>query len=150
MSMDIQGLVESSLNLGVVRTEEDKIEFISAIRSSVKSLKNELFMRVSTVAKLVGATVSTESNYPEWSYNPDSKIRNVFVEIYEKMNGNKPKIDAIHAGLECGLLGEKFGNMDMISFGPNLYDVHTPDEHMSISSVERMWDYLVEVLKNVK
>lgn len=150
MSMDIQGLVESSLNLGVVRTEEDKIEFISAIRSSVKSLKNELFMRVSTVAKLVGATVSTESNYPEWSYNPDSKIRNVFVEIYEKMNGNKPKIDAIHAGLECGLLGEKFGNMDMISFGPNLYDVHTPDEHMSISSVQRMWDYLVEVLKNVK
>lgn len=151
MSMDIQGLVESSLNLGVVKTEENEIVFISAIRSSVRSLKNELFTRLATVAKLVGAKVSTESNYPEWAYNPDSKIRNTFVEVYEKMNGKKPEIAAIHAGLECGLLGEKFGGkMDMISFGPNLYDVHTPDEHMSIPSVERMWNYLLEVLKNVK
>jgi dipeptidase D len=151
MSMDIAGLVESSLNLGVVTTLENEIEFISAVRSSVKSLKREIFTRVATIAKLVGAEVSTESDYPEWAYNPDSKIRNVFVEVYEKMNGKKPEIAAIHAGLECGLLGEKFnGEIDMISFGPNLYDVHTPDEHMSISSVERMWDYLVEVLKNVK
>lgn len=151
MSMDIPGLVESSLNLGVVTTLEDKIEFISAIRSSVKSLKMEIFTRLATVAKLVGAKVSTESNYPEWAYNPDSKIRNIFVEVYEKMTGHKPEIAAIHAGLECGLLGEKFnGQIDMISFGPNLYDVHTPDEHMSISSVETMWNYLLEVLKNVK
>jgi dipeptidase D len=151
MSMDIQGLVESSLNLGVVKTSENEIEFISAVRSSVKSLKMEIFTRLSTVAKLVGAKVSTESNYPEWAYNPNSAIRNVFVDVYEKMYGKKPEIAAIHAGLECGLLGEKFGGeMDMISFGPNLYDVHTPDEHMSIPSVERMWNYLLEVLKNVK
>ncbi|MCT8976709.1 aminoacyl-histidine dipeptidase [Clostridium sp. CX1] len=150
MSMDIEGLVESSINLGVITTSQDGIEFISAMRSSVKSLKMELFTRVSTIAKLVGAKVAAESDYPEWAYNPDSKIRNVFIEVYEKMNGKKPHITAIHAGLECGLLGEKFSGLDMISFGPNLYDVHTPDEHMSISSVQRMWDYLLEVLKNVK
>ena len=151
MSMDIPGLVESSINLGVVTTEEDRIEFISAIRSSVNSLKRNIFTKVETISKIVGATVSKESDYPEWAYNPDSKIRNTFVEVFEKINGHKPEITAIHAGLECGLLGEKFdGKMDMISFGPNLYDVHTPDEHMSISSVQRMWDYLVEVLKNIK
>lgn len=151
MSMDIPGLVESSINLGVVTTSEDEIEFISAIRSSVSSLKRELFVRVATIAKLVGGTVSKESDYPEWAYNPDSKIRNTFVEVFEKINGHKPEITAIHAGLECGLLGKKFdGKIDMISFGPNLYDVHTPDEHMSISSVQRIWDYLVEVLKSVK
>lgn len=151
MSMDIAGLVESSLNLGVVTTLENEIEFISAVRSSVKSLKKEIFTRVATLAKLVGAEVATESDYPEWAYNSESNIRNVFVEVYEKMNGKKPEISAIHAGLECGLLGEKFnGEIDMISFGPNLYDVHTPDEHMDICSVQRMWDYLVEVLKNVK
>lgn len=150
MSMDIEGLVESSINLGVITTTEGGIEFISAARSSVKSIKLELFTKVSTIAKLVGAKVAAESDYPEWAYNPDSKIRTVFVEVYEKMFGKKPHITAIHAGLECGLLGEKFSDMDMISFGPNLYDVHTPDEHMSISSVERTWNYLVEVLRNVK
>ncbi len=152
MSMDIKGLVESSLNLGVVVTEDDAIIFISAVRSSVKSLKNELFNKIVVIAKLVGAEVSAESDYPEWAYNPNSKIRTVFEEVYEKMFGHKPEISAIHAGLECGLFGEKFGEgeMDMISFGPNLYDVHTPDEHLSISSVERMWNYLLEVLKNVK
>lgn len=151
MSMDIAGLVESSINLGVVTTLDDEIEFISAIRSSVNSLKRDIFTRVEAIAKLVGGVVSKESDYPEWSYNPDSKIRNTFIEVFEKINGHKPEITAIHAGLECGLLGEKFeGKMDMISFGPNLYDVHTPNEHMSISSVQRMWDYLVEVLKNIK
>lgn len=150
MSMDIKGLVESSLNLGVISTHKDSIEFISSIRSSVRSMKDELYNRLVVTAKLNGGSVAAEGGYPEWSYNPDSKIRVIFEEVYEKMYGKKPHITAIHAGLECGLFAEKFGELDAISFGPNLYDVHTPNEHMSISSIQRMWEYLLEVLKNVK
>ena len=150
MSLDIKGLVESSLNLGVVFTNKDSIEFVSSIRSSVRSLKNELTNRLIVTAKLNGGSVVTESDYPEWSYNPDSKIRTIFEEVYEKMYKNKPYITAIHAGLECGLFAEKFQQLDAISFGPNIYDVHTPNEHMSISSIQRMWEYLLEVLKNIK
>lgn len=150
MSMDIKGLVESSLNLGVISTNKDSIEFISAIRSSVKSLKKELYNRLAVTAKLNGGSVTVEGDYPEWAYNPDSKIRVIFEEVYEKMYGKKPHITAIHAGLECGLFTEKFEKMDAISFGPNLYDVHTPNEHMSISSVQRTWEYVLEVLKNIK
>ncbi|BCZ45847.1 aminoacyl-histidine dipeptidase [Clostridium gelidum] len=150
MSMDIKGLVESSLNLGVISTHNDSMEFISSIRSSVRSLKNELYNRLVVTAKLNGGSVASEGGYPEWSYNPDSKIRVIFEEVYEKMYGKKPHITAIHAGLECGLFAEKFGELDAISFGPNLYDVHTPNEHMSIASVQRMWEYLLKVLKNVK
>ncbi len=150
MSMDIKGLVESSLNLGVIETLKDCIEFISSIRSSVRSLKDELTTRLVVTAKLNGGSVVTESDYPEWAYNPDSKIRTVFEDVYEKMYKKKPHITAIHAGLECGLFAEKFEQLDSISFGPNIYDVHTPNEHMSISSVQRMWEYLLEVLKNIK
>lgn len=150
MSMDIKDLVESSLNLGVISTNKDSIEFITSIRSSVRSLKKELTNRLILTAKLNGGSVVTESDYPEWEYNPDSKIRTIFEDVYEKMYGKKPHITAIHAGLECGLFAEKFGELDAISFGPNIYDVHTPNEHMSISSVKRMWEYLLEVLKNIK
>lgn len=150
MSMDIKGLVESSLNLGVITTNKESVDFISSIRSSVKSLKTELYHRLVVTAKLTGGSVASEADYPEWAYNPDSKIRTLFIDVYEKMYGKKPHITAIHAGLECGLFTEKFAGMDAISFGPNLYDVHTPNEHMSISSVQRTWEYLVEVLKNAR
>jgi dipeptidase D len=150
MSMDIKGLVQSSLNLGVISTYKNSIEFISSIRSSVRSLKNELYNRLVVTAKLNGGSVVTESDYPEWAYNPDSKIRVIFEDVYKKMYGKKPHITAIHAGLECGLFAEKFDQLDAISFGPNLYDVHTPNEHMSISSIQRTWEYLLEILKHVK
>lgn len=150
MSMDIKGLVESSLNLAVISTQKDSIEFITSIRSSVRSLKNELYNRLVVTAKLNNGSVVTESEYPEWAYNPDSKIRAIFEEVYEKMYGKKPHITAIHAGLECGLFAEKFDQLDAISFGPNLYDVHTTNEHMSISSIQRTWEYLLKILKNVK
>jgi len=149
MSMDIKGLVESSLNLGVISTTKDSIEFISSIRSSVRSLKQELYNRLLVTAKLNGGSVVNEGDYPEWSYNPNSKIRVIFEDVYEKMYGKKPHITAIHAGLECGLFAEKFDQLDAISCGPNIYDVHTSNEHMSISSVKRTWEYLLEVLKSI-
>jgi dipeptidase D len=150
MSNDICGLVQSSTNLGVVSTQANSIMFESAVRSSVGTLKDEITNRIKVIAKSNGAKQTLESSYPEWQYKKDSYIRDLFVSVYEKTYGNKPKIAAIHAGLECGLLKEKLGDIDMISFGPNMFDVHTPEERLSISSTERTWQYLLKVLKKIK
>ncbi|MCM0650709.1 aminoacyl-histidine dipeptidase [Clostridium swellfunianum] len=150
MSMEIAGLVQSSTNLGVVTTSKDMITYDSATRSSVKTLKEDLVNQFKLLAEVVGVECETRADYPDWQYDADSKIRRVFERVYKEMTGNDPEIVAIHAGVECGLFKEKFGEMDMISFGPNLYDVHTPDEHISISSTERMWNYLIAVLKEIK
>ena len=151
MSMAIPGLVQTSNNLGVLRTEADQVTFENTIRSSVRSQKVEVANQMSLIAEATGALVEFASEYPEWQYNPTSELRDVFMAAYEELYGAKPEISAIHAGLECGLFSEKFdGKIDLISFGPNLYDVHTPQEHMSISSVERTWDYLKKALEMLK
>ncbi|MBK1811366.1 aminoacyl-histidine dipeptidase [Clostridium sp. YIM B02505] len=151
MSMDIPGLVQSSTNLGVVTTSNASVEYDSATRSSVGSLKDEIITRTKNIAELIGAEFETSANYPEWQYNPESKIRTICQQVYKTMTGKEPEILAIHAGLECGLFTERLGSdIDMISFGPNLYDVHTPNEHMSITSVKNLWDYLLNVLKEIK
>ncbi|MCX7950550.1 MAG: aminoacyl-histidine dipeptidase [Clostridiales bacterium] len=151
MSMAIEGLVESSTNLGVVETTADEVLFQSAVRSSVRSLKYNILNQAKKVAEVLGAELVADSDYPEWQYDPDSKLRQLFMDVYKNMFGKDAEIVAIHAGVECGLFKEKLGeDVDMISFGPNLYDVHTPDEHISISSVNRMWDYLLAVLKEIK
>lgn len=150
MSMDIPGLVESSTNLGVVTTNETTILFESAIRSSVRSLKYNILNQAKMVAKLVNAELQADSDYPEWQYNPDSKLRDIFNRVYKNMYGKDPEITAIHAGVECGLFKEKMPELDMISFGPNMFDVHTPDEHLNIPSAQRTWDYLLEALKEIR
>lgn len=149
-SVEIKNLVESSTNLGVVTTEGNKVEFDSAIRSSVASLKDEIVLRSKTIAELIGADFETTAGYPEWQYHNESKVRGICQDVYKRMYGKDAKIVAIHAGVECGLFNEKLGKLDMISFGPDLYDVHTPQEHMSITSVKNVWDYLLEVLKALK
>jgi dipeptidase D len=122
MSMDIEGLVESSLNLGVVQTNKDGVEIISSLRSSVGSIKANLFHTIVSLAHLTNGNVTEEASYPEWRYNPDSKIRRCFLNYYEEMFGQKPQINAIHAGLECALFDEMFnGKMDMISIGQLLW-----------------------------
>lgn len=151
MSMDIPGLVESSLNLGVVATNKNSVEFISSIRSSVRSLKENIYNSIVALGSLTNATVTQESGYPEWQYNPDSKIRDTFIKVYEKLYGKKPEVAAIHAGLECALFAEKFnGQIDMVSIGPSMYGVHTANEHLSIPSTQRTWQLLLEVLKTLK
>ncbi|MBC8060403.1 MAG: aminoacyl-histidine dipeptidase [Clostridiaceae bacterium] len=149
MSMEIPDLVQSSTNLGVVTTTKEFVEYHSAVRSSVKSLKEDILVTSKVISEALGANIETQSDYPDWQYDATSKLRNVFQDVYKKMYRVEPEIVAIHAGVECGLFKEKFGEIDMISFGPNLYDVHTPDEHMSISSVKNTWDYLLEVLKAI-
>ena len=149
-SVEIDGLVESSTNLGVLTTSDTAVEFDSAIRSSVPSLKEEIVLRSKTIVELLGGEFTTTADYPGWEYNPDSKIREICQKVHKDLYGNEAKIVAIHAGVECGLFNEKLGNLDMISFGPNLYDVHTPDEHMSISSVRNCYEYLKAILKEIK
>ncbi|MBE6053920.1 MAG: aminoacyl-histidine dipeptidase [Clostridium sartagoforme] len=149
-SVEIEDLVESSTNLGVVITNGDVVEYDSAIRSSVASLKDEIVLRSKTIGELLGAEFETTAEYPEWQYDSESKLRVLCQDVYKRMYGKDAKIVAIHAGVECGLFNEKLGKLDMISFGPDLYDVHTPQEHMSISSVKNVWDYLLEVLKELK
>ena len=149
-STEIEGLVESSTNLGIVSEKNNVVEFDSAIRSSIPSLKEEIVLRSKTIVELLGGKFETTSDYPGWEYNPDSKIREICQKVHKEMYGEEAKIVAIHAGVECGLFNERLGNLDMISFGPNLYDVHTPDEHMSISSVKNCYEYLLEILKSIK
>lgn len=151
MSMAIEGLVQSSTNIGVLTTSEENLEFDSAVRSSVKTLKKAICDETIVLAEMVGAIIEFESDYPEWQYNPESEIRSIFQKVYKDINGKDVEIAAIHAGLECGLISDKFeGKIDQISFGPNIYDVHTPKEHLSISSTDRMWNFLVAVLKEIK
>lgn len=150
MSMDIDGLVQSSTNLGIVKTSGDAVTYESAVRSSIRSLKRDIVKQTETIAEALGASIAIHSEYPEWQYDPNSKIRDIFQKVHREMYKKDAEIVAIHAGVECGLFKEKFPDIDMISFGPNLFDVHTPDEHMSISSVERTWEYLLNVLKEIK
>ena len=149
-STEIEGLVESSTNLGVLTTTEGFVEYDSAVRSSVSSLKEEIVLRSKTIVNLLGGELECNSGYPAWEYNSNSKIREICQSVHKEMYGKEAEIVAIHAGVECGLFNEKLGNLDMISFGPNLYDVHTPEEHMSISSVKNCYEYLVEILKSIK
>jgi dipeptidase D len=150
MSAGIEGLVENSNNIGVISTSEEEVVMHSAVRSSVKSLKEEICDRIKIICDLNNAEMLLESDYPEWAYKQESPIRDLMSNVYKEMFGKDVKIDAIHAGLECGFLKEKVGDIDMISLGPNLADVHTTGEKMSISSTERVYNYLVEVLKNIK
>lgn len=149
MSGDIKDLVESSTNLGVVITNDTQVELHSAVRSSVESLKWEIVSRMNILTNLVGGKFETSAAYPGWEYRKESKIRDLCVKTYEDMYKEEPVVYAIHAGVECGLFEEKLGELDMISFGPNIRDAHTPDEHLSISSTERVWEYLLELLKRI-
>ena len=150
MSLDIEGLVETSLNLGVLTTEETGVVLQSAIRSSVDAAKTLLTDEVKALALISGATFEQGATYPAWKFNPNSKLQGMALDVHEKSTGKKAGIKAIHAGLECGLLGEKLPDCDMISFGPNMFDVHTPEEKLSISSVENVWNYFLELLKSSK
>lgn len=149
-SRAIEDLVESSCNVGVVTTTDEQVILESAVRSSVKTLKANLVERTAALAKVYGAEMEANASYPEWQYIKDSKLRDKAIEVHKDMFGNEPEIVAIHAGVECGILNERLGNLDMISIGPNLFDIHTPNEHMSIESVKKTWEYLLGILKSLK
>jgi len=149
MSQDIPGLTEVSVNMGVVNTDEGTVKVTFCLRSSVASKKDALRNQIELVAGLLDASYEVYGEYPEWEYNPNSALRNKLMEIYERMNGHKPKIKAVHAGLECGLLAQKLPGVDIISFGPDISNAHSPDEYVSISSVERVWDFFTHALAEI-
>ncbi len=148
-SMDIEGLVESSTNLGVVKTSEDKMSFESAVRSSVATLRENINNKTKLLADSVGANFENTDGYPAWEYVKDSKLEHICVDVYEKLTGKKPIITAIHAGLECGLLLDKMNGAEAISMGPDMFEVHTPNEHLSIPSVKNVYEFLLEVLASM-
>lgn len=148
VSQDMMGLVETSTNLAIVKSENNEIQVKCLLRSSVDSAKLDLERMIECVYNLAGAVSVFDGQYPGWKPNMDSAILKEMLAAYEKQFGNKPHISAIHAGLECGLLGGVYKNWDMISFGPTINFPHSPDEKVNIPSVKKFWDFLVETLKN--
>ena len=149
MSNEMSGLVETSNNLAIVRSENGIISIHCLLRSSVDSAKQDLEHMMQSVFELAGAKIIFDGQYPGWKPNPDSPILKAMQDIYQKKYGNIPEIKAIHAGLECGLLGGVYPNWDMISFGPTIRYPHSPDEKVNISTVQKFWDFLIETLKQV-
>lgn len=149
-SQEIKGLVETSLNLGVLTEIDSHLELNFAVRSSVKSRKEYLLRKLAIIAKLFNSESIVLSSYPEWEFKSESRVREIFKKTYQEMYSSDARIEALHAGLECGILYEKMPHLDMISLGPNLYDVHTPNEHMSLSSVKNVYEFLVEGLSRLK
>ncbi|WFA09980.1 aminoacyl-histidine dipeptidase [Tissierella sp. Yu-01] len=150
MSKDIEGLVQTSLNNAIIEEKENSIEITTSVRSASSSSLREILNILSVIAKRTNARAEESGAYPAWQYDKDSKIRDKAVEVYEELFDKKAEVSAIHAGLECGLLKEILPDTDMISFGPNLYDVHTEKEYLSISSVRRVWEFLVKLLESLK
>lgn len=146
MSMDLPGLVETSLNLGVIDLMDDVFSMRFSIRSSVPSAKEYIVSKVTFLTQMLKGWVSFSGEYPAWPYERESAFRDLCIDIYKKQYGKEPKIQLMHAGLECGIIADKLPGIDCISFGPNLIDIHTPNEHMSISSVARVWEFLKAIL----
>ena len=145
-SQDIAGLVQTSLNLGVAELSEE-LRLTFAVRSSVNQEKRVLLDQLQALAEKYNGSYSETGDYPAWEYRKDSRLRDVMVETYRKMYGKEPQVVAIHAGLECGLLSEKLPGLDCVSVGPDMQDIHTSRERLSIASTERTWKFLLEVLK---
>ena len=146
MSTMVEGLVETSLNLGIIKTEGNLVTLEQSVRSSVESSKNVLIGKLLTIGELFGAEVTVSGKYPGWKYRQHSELRDHMVSVYEKMYGKKPLLQAIHAGLECGILSEKIDDLDCISIGPDMQDIHSASEKLSVKSASNVWEYLKAVL----
>ena len=147
MSHEVAGLVETSSNLAAVRVEDGNLSLLTSQRSSRNSLIEAASRRVTAAIRLAGGTPRAAEAYPAWPPRPDSPLLNTAVAVYRRVAGAEPEVGAFHAGLECGVIGDKVGDMDMISFGPDMTGVHTPDEALSIASTERTWNLLLETLR---
>jgi dipeptidase D len=149
MSQSMKGLVETSNNLAIARVKDGLFEAYNLTRSSVDSAKEATAWKIAAVFQLIDAEVTLSGEYPGWKPDMDSPILKVCQDIYNKNFGKIPEIKAIHAGLECGLLGGVYPNFDMISFGPTIRFPHSPDEKVKIDTVKKFWDFLVVILENI-
>ena len=149
MSADMPGLVQTSLNLGILTTGDDAVHASFSVRSSVATQKQMLIQRLRCLMERLGGSVSTHGEYPGWEYMPQSPLRDLMVQVFTDQYGYAPKVEAIHAGLECGLFSAKLPGLDCVSFGPDLKEIHTFRESMSVASVQRVYAMVVETLKRM-
>lgn len=147
MSAQVKDLVECSLNLGVLQLDRGELTVTLLLRSSVESAKKALVEKVAAITGLAGGSYTISGDYPGWRYRIHSPLREKMVRIYERMYGEKPKVEAVHAGLECGILAGKIEDLDCVSFGPQMENIHTTEETLSIASTKRVWEYLLKVLE---
>lgn len=150
MSMEIKGFVQTSLNLGIIRLKGDTFTAVSALRSSMPSEKAALADKLRYLTTTIGGSYTEQGEYPEWEYRENSRVRELTGKVYERMFEKKPVFCGIHAGVECGILAHKMKGIDIISFGPDIFDIHTPKEKLSISSTERVYRFILELLKELK
>jgi dipeptidase D len=150
MSADIAGLVETSTNVAILSSARKKITLITSQRSSVASELDEIEHTVGSIFELAGAEVKYSEGYPGWKPNMDSPILKTAKATYQQLYGREPHVKAIHAGLECGIIGQRYQGMDMVSFGPTLEGVHSPDEKIYIDTVPKFYEFLLAILKNVR
>ena len=150
MTVGIDGLPQTSLSLGVLRTQESEVVYTFCIRSAVDSECEMLARRLQCQIEALGGTLDREGPYPGWEYNPVSPLRDLVCEVYKDQTGKDMVVEAIHAGLECGFFAGKMPGLDCVSIGPDVRDVHTPNETLSISSARRTWELVVEVLARMK
>jgi dipeptidase D len=150
MSHDIEGLVETSLNLGILKLTDEGLNFSCALRSSVDSAKAALMRKVTMVGNAFGCKISTHGQYPAWEYKRESSFRDELVALYEEMTGEKALVETLHAGVECGLLASKLPGLDAVSIGPEMHDIHTPKERLGIASTERIYNYVRRVIETSK
>lgn len=149
MSEDIEGLVETSQNMGIISLLDGKLSLAVSVRSAKSAEKRRAADNIAALAKEHGVAVREHSEYPAWEYKQVSALRPVACEVYEKMYGRAPEVIIIHAGLECGIFSDKIERLDSISLGPDNFDIHTPEERLSLSSAARVWEYLTELLRNL-
>jgi dipeptidase D len=142
-------MVETSSNVASVQSEDNKVIVVTSQRSNVMSNLRNMANTIKACFELGGAEVVQNDGYPAWKMNPNSKLVKITVDAYKKLFNKEPKVLGIHAGLECGLFSEKYPHIDMVSFGPTLRNVHTPDECLYIPTVQMVWDHLLEVLRNI-
>ena len=150
MSHAIEDLVETSTNMAIIETRDDIVHMLTSQRSSVGSCVVDIADKIKALGELGGFDIEQGGGYPAWEPNPDSRLLKVCKDIYKNKYGSEPEVKAIHAGLECGIIGEKYDGMDMISFGPDIEGAHSPDERIKIDSVEHVWEYLLEILREIK
>ena len=147
-SADIEGLVQTSLNMGIAKLGE-RFSATFSVRSSVNTEKQEVLDQLKALAEMLEGSYTQDGEYPAWEYRKESRLRDTMVRIYRDMFGQEPRVEAIHAGLECGLFNQKLPGLDCVSIGPQMHDIHTTRERLDIASTERTWNFLLEVLKNL-
>lgn len=148
MSRELEGLVQTSLNLGIIVLDQAELRLSYAVRSSVDEDKEKLCGQMTEIAARSGAKTEINNSYPGWAYRKDSPLRDLVAAIYEEMYGKKPVLEAVHAGVECGILAAKIDGLDCVSLGPDMSDVHTAEESLDIASVQRTWEYLLKILEH--